>query len=54
MKMNGMYVAMIALGLSCGFTACSDDEDTVVVDPGVEQPTSSADALHTDECQQLG
>ena len=33
MKKNGIYVAMIALGLSCGFTACSDEDDPVVVDP---------------------
>ena len=47
MKKNGIYVAMIALGLSCGFTACSSEDDPVVVDPDVEQPTSSADLLYT-------
>ena len=40
MKKNGMYVAMIALALSCGFAACSDNDDPVLT-PDVEQPTSS-------------
>ena len=46
MKKNGMYVAMIALALSCGFTACSSDDDPVP-SLDVEQPTSSADLLYT-------